>query len=95
MNFLSACICFLRRRGPAGLRSLFFGYSVVIFALPLVYLKRGNNMAATDRHGVLSNLSKNGSKSFSWEGMLLFPEGGHTAAYKGKQGVFLYGVFVG
>lgn len=52
-------------------------------------------MAAKDRHGVLSNLSKNGSKSFSWEGMLLFPEGGHTAAYKGKQGVFLYGVFAG
>ena len=34
---------FLRRRGPAGLRSLFFGYSVVIFALPVVYPKRGNN----------------------------------------------------
>lgn len=34
MCAFTACVRFLRRRGPAGLRSLFFGYSVVIFALP-------------------------------------------------------------
>ena len=34
MYAFTACVRFLRRRGPAGLRSLFFGYSVVIFALP-------------------------------------------------------------
>lgn len=33
MCAFTACVRFLRRRGPAGLRSLFFGYSVVIFAL--------------------------------------------------------------
>ncbi len=34
MCAFTACVRFLRRRGPAGLRELFFGYSVVIFALP-------------------------------------------------------------
>ena len=34
MCAFSAYVRFLRRRGPAGLRSLFFGYSVVIFAPP-------------------------------------------------------------
>ena len=33
MCAFTACVRFLRRRGPAGLRSLFFGYSVAIFAL--------------------------------------------------------------
>ncbi len=33
MCAFTACVRFLRRRGPAGLRSLFFDYSVVIFAL--------------------------------------------------------------
>lgn len=37
MCAFTACVRFLRRRGPAGLRSLFFGYSVVIFALLLVW----------------------------------------------------------
>ena len=30
MCAFTACVRFLRRRGPAGLWSLFFGYSVVI-----------------------------------------------------------------
>lgn len=34
MCAFTACVRFLRRRGPAGLRNLFFDYSVVIFALP-------------------------------------------------------------
>ena len=34
MCAFTAYVRFLRRRGPAGLRNLFFGYSVVIFALP-------------------------------------------------------------
>ena len=33
MCAITACVRFLRRRGPAGLRNLFFDYSVVIFAL--------------------------------------------------------------
>ena len=32
MCAFTACVRFLRRRGPAGLRNLFFDYSVVIFA---------------------------------------------------------------
>lgn len=39
MCAFTACVRFLRRRGPAGLRSLFFGYSVVIFALLSKYPK--------------------------------------------------------
>ena len=31
MCAFTACVRFLRRRGPAGLRNLFFDYSVVIF----------------------------------------------------------------
>ena len=34
MCAFTACVRFLRRRGPAGLRNLFFDYSVVIFARP-------------------------------------------------------------
>ena len=34
MCAFTACVRFLRRRGPAGLRNLFFDYSVVIFAPP-------------------------------------------------------------
>ena len=33
MCAFTTCVRFLRCRCPAGLRSLFFGYSVVIFAL--------------------------------------------------------------
>ena len=36
MCAFTACVRFLRRRGPAGLRNLFFDYSVVIFAPLLV-----------------------------------------------------------
>ena len=32
MCAFTACVRFLRRRGPAGLRNLFFDYSVAIFA---------------------------------------------------------------
>ena len=32
MCAFTACVRFLRRRGSAGLRNLFFDYSVVIFA---------------------------------------------------------------
>ena len=36
MCAFTACVRFLRRRGPAGLRNLFFDYSMVIFAPLLV-----------------------------------------------------------
>ena len=66
MCAFTACVRFLRRRGPAGLRSLlFFGYSVVIFALPVVCPKHGNIRVATGEHNVLSNSPEIGSKSFS------------------------------
>ena len=49
MCAFTACVRFLRRRGPAGLRSLFFGYSVVIFALLFLYLRESLYGAADIR----------------------------------------------
>ncbi len=47
MCVFTAYVRFLRRRGPAGLRSLFFDYSVVIFAplcsLSLMRKQLGSN----------------------------------------------------
>ena len=50
MCAFTACVRFLRRRGPAGLRSLFFDYSVVIFVLPPIRSKYGNDRAAAGEH---------------------------------------------
>ena len=59
MCAFTACVRFLRRRGPAGLRSLFFGYSVVIFALPPIRSKHGNDRAAAGEHRVLRKSARN------------------------------------
>ena len=88
MCAFTACVRFLRCRGPAGLRSLFFGYSVVIFALSSFCPKHGNIRVAMGGHNVLSNSPESGSRSFSGVGLLPSPKESHTAAYKGKQGVF-------
>ncbi len=53
MCAFTACVRFLRLRSPAGLRSLFFDYSVVIFAPPAVWPKHGSNRATTGEHRVL------------------------------------------
>ena len=95
MCAFTACVRFLRRRGPAGLRSrLFCGYSVVIFALPVVCPKHGNIHVAIGVHNVFSNSPESGSKSFSWAGMLPSPKESHTAAHRGKYGGFLCGVLI-
>jgi len=89
MCAFTACVRFLRRRGPAGLRNLFFGYSVVIFALPSVCPKHGNIHVAIGVYNVFSNSPESGSKSFSGAGMLPSPKESHTAAHRGKHGVLL------
>ena len=88
MCAFTACVHFLRCRGPAGLRNLFFGYSVVIFVLSSVYPKRGNIRVAAGGHNVLSNSPESDSKSFSGVGMLPSPKESHTAAHRGKHGAF-------
>lgn len=49
MCAFTACVRFLRRRGPAGLRNLFFDYSVVIFA-PLPVCQQLEFSIKTIRH---------------------------------------------
>ena len=80
---------------PQGCGSLFFGYSVVIFALPVVCLKHGNIRVATGGHNVLSNSPEIGSKPLSGVGMLPSPKESHTAAHRGKQGGLLLRGLVG
>ena len=91
MCAFTACIRFLRRRGPAGLRSLlFFGYSVVIFAPPCSLSQTWKHSCSNGwTHTLPQTRPKTTWKSRMRAGMLPSPKESHTAAHKGKQGVLL------
>ena len=91
MCAFTACVRFLRRRGPAGLRSLlFFGYSVVIFAPPCSLSQTWKHSCSNGwTHTLPQTRPKTTWKSRMRAGMLPSPKESHTAAHKGKQGVLL------
>ena len=68
MCAFTAYVRFLRRRGPAGLRNLFFGYSVVIFASPCSLSLMRKQLGSNGWTQRSLKFAKNGLKFFSGVG---------------------------
>ena len=95
MCAFTACVRFLRRRGPAGLRNLFFDYSVVIFAPPHGLTKAQKHLGSYERTQRSLKSAHKRLEVLLCGGCCLPQRISHTAAHKGKQVGFLCGVLVG